>query len=454
MRSLKLSRRALLRGAGGIAIGLPFLEIMARSGSASAQAAPIPQRFVVFFSPNGSIRENWTPSGSATDFQLSTILTPLEPYKSKLIVIDGLEDEAAKNGPGDDHMRGMGTMLTSTELQPGTTQGGCCEPAGLAGGISLDQKIAGAIGTSTKFKSVEFGVQAKSSGTVWGYTAYAGAGQALPPENNPGAIFDRVFSEVGQDQATALRLRTERKSVLDAVMGSYSALSPKLGASDKQKLDEHLSQIRDLEKRLIVPDAVGANCTKPTSPDPSFDYQSNDQFPAVGKLQMDLLIMALACDLTRVASIQWENSVGQTRFTWLGMDRGHHDMSHDGDDNTDTVNKLTQINAWYSQQLLYMMDAMSKVPEGGATMLDHTLILWCNELGRGNVHSHTGMPVLLAGGAAAAPHALQMGRFLQFPDSQNAKTADLCVSLLNVFGLPDKTFGNPDYCGGPLSGLA
>jgi hypothetical protein len=455
MSSLKLSRRALLRGAGGIAIGLPFLEIMSSSGRASAQAAPIPQRFVVFFSPNGSIRENWTPTGSETDFQLSTILAPLEPYKQKIVVLDGLVNEGAKHGPGDDHMRGMGAMLTSIELQPGTTQGGCCEPAGLAGGISIDQKIANSIGTSTKFKSVEFGVQAKSSGTVWGYTAYSDAGQALPPENNPGAVFSRVFSEIGQDQGTAQRLIAERKSVLDAVSASYSSLSPKLGASDKQKLDQHFAQIRDLEKRLTTTNGVGANCVKPLSPDPAFDYKSNDQFPAVGKIQMDLLVMALACDLTRVASIQWENSVGGTRFTWLGMDRGHHDMSHDGDDNTDTVDKLTQINVWYSQQLVYLMDAMAKVPEGTGTMLDHTLILWCNELGRGNVHSHTGMPFMLAGGADAAAHALKMGRFLKFADGDSgAKSSNLLVSLLNVFGLPDTTFGNPDYCTGPLSGLA
>jgi hypothetical protein len=193
---------------------------------------------------------------------------------------------------------------------------------------------------------------------------------------------------------------------------------------------------------------------KPVLPT-GFDYKSNDNFPATGQLQMDLLVMALACDLTRVASIQWENSVGGTRFTWLGMDRGHHDMSHDGDDVTDTVEKLTQINIWYSQQLFYLMDALAKIPEGptGETMLDHTLILWCNELGRGNVHSHNGLPIVLAGGAAAASHSLKMGRFLQFPD-KTGKHADMLVSLMNIFGLPDQTFGNPAYCSGPLSGLA
>lgn len=448
MRSTRISRRTLLRGIGGVAIGLPFLEIMGNDGRANAGTPTIPQRFIVFFSPNGNIRENWAPTAMGTDFQLSTILAPLQAYKQNLIVMDGVDNEAAKHGVGDDHMRGMGTMLTGTELLSGTTQGGCCEPAGLAGGISVDQKIANTIGANTKFKSVEFGVQAHSSGTVWGYTAYADANQPLPPENNPAAVFSRVFAEVGGDQTAIAKLQAERKSVLDAVKGSYSSLSPKLGVTDKQKLDLHFSQIRDLETRLTATGDVGASCIKPAAP--TIDFDSNDNFPAVGKLQMDLLVMALACDLTRVASLQWENSVGGTRFTWLGMDRGHHDMSHDGDDVTDTVNKLTQIDTWYMSQLAYLMDAMSKIPEGDGTMLDHTLIFCCNELSRGNVHSHPDMPFLLAGGTAAAPNPLKMGRFLSYPSSPTIQHNDLLVSLLNVFGLPDKTFGNPAYCSGPL----
>jgi hypothetical protein len=453
MSSLRISRRALLRGAGGIAIGLPFLEIMAKSRTAGAAAAPIPQRFVVFFSPNGHIRPNWVPTGGETDFKLGRTLAKLEPYRQKLIVLDGVDNESAKHGVGDDHMRGMGTMLTGTELLSGTTQGGCCEPAGLAGGVSVDQKIAQTIGTDTKFKSVEFGVQAGSSGTVWGYTSYANSNQPLPPENNPAAIFNRIFGEVGGDQTAIAKLQAERKSVLDAVAGSYSSLAPKLGATDKEKLDLHLSQIRDLETRLTATGAVGASCVKPGTP--TGDYKSNDNFPNVGKLQMDLLTMALACDLTRVASLQWENSVGGTRFTWLGMDRGHHDMSHDGDTVTDTQEKLTQIDTWYMDQLFYLMDGMSKIPEGdaGGSMLDHTLIFCCNELSRGNAHSHPDMPFLLAGGTDAAPNPLKMGRYLQYPASPTIKHNDLLVSLLNVFGLPDKTFGNPAYCSGPLARL-
>jgi hypothetical protein len=287
---------------------------------------------------------------------------------------------------------------------------------------------------------------------VWGYTAYSGPGVSLPPENNPQNVYDRVFAEVGGDQAALAKLRAERKSVLDAAMGSYSSLSPLLGATDKQKIDAHFSQIRDLENRLTVVNTVGASCVKPGAPTLA-SYRQNDAFPDVGKAQMDLLVMSLACDLTRVASLQWENSVGGTRFTWLGMDRGHHDMSHDGDDISDTVEKLTQINVWYAEQLAYLMGKMDAIPEGDGTMLDHTLILWCNELSRGNAHSHPNMPFVLAGGAAAAAKPLAMGRFLQYADSEKVPHNNLLLSILQTFGLPDATFGNPDYCTGPLARL-
>jgi hypothetical protein len=448
MKPFRLNRRAVLRGAGGIAIGLPFLEIMADGQKASAQAANVPKRFIVFFTPNGSIRENWLPTGSGSSFTLSKILAPLEPFKNQVLVIDGLKNTAAVNGPGDGHQTGMGTMLTGTELLDGTVKGGCdtCPAAGLAGGISIDQAIAKKIGTSTKLSSLEFGVQAKSTG-AWAYTSYQDANKPLQAENNPATIFSRAFADVGGDQGAIAKLQAERKTILDGAMTSYSSLVPRLGASDAAKVDHHLSQIRDLETRLAAGGLVGASCMKPAQP--TIDYKSNDGFPAAGKLQMDLMVMALACDLTRVATIQWENSVGGVRFSWIGMTRGHHDMSHDPDTTTDTVDKLTQINVWYSQQLAYMLDKMSKIPEGTGTMLDNTTVLWCNELSRGNSHARSPMILTLAGGGAG----LQMGRLITFPSKGGPNHNNLLVSLLNAYGDPATTFGNPAYCTGPLSGL-
>jgi hypothetical protein len=441
-----ISRRTFLRGAAGAAIALPFLNIMMRRGHA---ASTFPKRFVVWFQPDGTIHENWAPTGSGTSFTLSRILAPLAPYQSSLLVLDGVTDQVGNYGqiPGDDHQKGMGTMLTGVHLLDGTQQGGCdtCPPAGLASGISVDQAIANQIGTSTKFKSLELGVQVESDG-AWRYANYTGPNAPLPADNDPHSVFLRVFSDLGVDAATLERLRAERKSVLDAVAESYQSLSPKLGTDDRQKIDSHFTTIRDLELRLTVPGAtVGDYCSKPGEP-AKLDFMANDNFPMVGKLQMDLLAMALACDLTRVATLQWENSVGNVRFTWLGYTRGHHDMSHDGDSVTDTVEALTKINIWYSEQLAYLLGKLKSIPEGTGTMLDNTLVLCVNELARGNAHSHNPMPYLLAGGTGGG---LQMGRFLKF--SSQPPHNNLLVSVMNAMGVQATTFGDPKFCTGPLA---
>jgi hypothetical protein len=161
----------------------------------------------------------------------------------------------------------------------------------------------------------------------------------------------------------------------------------------------------------------------------------------------DLLVMALGCDITRVASLQWSRSVSNTRFTWLGIETGHHDLSHHGDDDEAAVEALTSINQWYATQFAALLTKLARVPEGDGTMLDNTLLLWCNELGKGNTHSRNDAPYVLAGGAGGA---LEAGRFLEYDEQPHN---DLLVSLLNLMGIDDETFGNPEWCNGPLAGL-
>jgi hypothetical protein len=459
--SLRIPRRTLLRGAGGIAIGLPFLEIMMQPRMAHADA--MPKRFVTFFSSAGTIHENWVPKAGAseTDFTLSTILAPLESLKQKLVVVDGLTNFLGTPPPGDDHMRGIGSMLTATELLKGNTVSGApgFQPCGLAGGISLDQFIANAIGKASKFKSLELGVQTGNAGDVTQYTSYAAAGMPLPGENDPAKMFKRVFTDVTAgggpamvDQAALKRL-AQRKSILDAVIDSYGSLSPKLGAADKATMDAHQSAIRDLEMRLTAaPDSSGgsnASCAKPTAP--TIDFNKNDNFPAVGTLQMDLLVMALACDLTRVATLQWEAAYSDVIFSWLGWTRGHHDTSHDSDGSAASVAILTKINTWYAQQFAYLLGKLDGIKDGAGTMLDSTLVFWGNELARGNVHSHWPMPFVLAGGGGAP---IKTGRFLSYPKGDPTTShSNLLVSMMNAVGVTGTTFGDPKYCTGPLSRL-
>lgn len=448
MKPVRLSRRAMLRGAGGVAVGLPFMEIM--TSSRPAQAAT-PKRYITFFSPNGTIQSAWMPQGTETSFTMPRILAPLAANQANLVVLTGLNNVVGSGkGPGDAHMRGMGAMLTGTELQRGTLQGGRGDPAGLGGGISVDQAIANGIGTNTKFKSLELGIQSRGGGTVWGYSSYTGPNQPLPPDRDPASVFNRVFGALGTNNTDLMRIQSERKSVLDAVIQSYAKLAVKLGSTDKAKLDEHVTNIRDLETRITAPgtESMGGVCAKPASP--TIDPLANDNFPQVGRLQTDMLVRAMACDLTRVGTLQWEWSVGQVRHTWAdpSINRGHHDISHDGDNNADSQEKLTKINVWYAQQFNYLLESLKAIPEGTGTMLDNTMILWCNELSRGNVHSHAPMHYVMAGKAGGA---LRTGRFLKY---NNESHNNMLVSMLNVMGIPATTFGNPEYCTGPLPGLA
>jgi hypothetical protein len=456
----RLGRRTLLRGAGGVALALPFLELMGRVEQASAQGASglspsgFPLRFIVFFSPNGTIPDAWRPTGSGKDWQLSRILKPLERHKQKLIVIQGVDQQG---GGGDGHQNGMGGMLTGQSLNPGAFMGGNGELAGWANGISVDQHIANNIGTQTRFQSLNLAIQAGKNGNNWNRMSYAGPDQPVPPEDSPYSVFDRIFSgftpEPAGPSAAQLLALDRQKEVLGAAMQDYVALNKKLGQADRSKLEAHLNAIRELEARLNIapmPGGAKAACSLPVLGGPQ-DVGQNDNFPLVGRLQMDLAAMALTCDLTRVVGLQFNRSVGGARFTWLdaGITRGHHDMSHDGDNVADTVEKLTLINTWYAEQLSYLLDHLAAVPEGDGTMLDNSVVLWCNELGKGNSHSRSDAPYVLAGSAGGY---FETNRYLSYEGT--VRHNNLLLSLVQSMGLKDTSFGRADWCTGPLAGLA
>jgi hypothetical protein len=458
MRLLKdrwLSRRTVLRGAG-VSVALPWLEAM--SPRKRALAAGPTKRFVYWFSPNGTIKDAWVPPAGATEteFSLSRILAPLEAYKSHLTILDGIDNVVAQQpSPGDGHMKGMACMLTGVDLLPGKILGGSGTPAGLSSGLSVDQEIVQKTKPNTRFPSLELGVQSGAQGTPWGYANYKGSNQPLPLDNSPLNVWNRIFAEVGAnpaDNSLYLRAGAQKRAVLDAVMANHRTVTAKLGADDKKRLDQHLNNISELQRRLgsaAIP-PLAKSCVKPEAPDSKFLPRSNDNFPAAGKLQMDLLAMALQCDLTRVATLQWEHSVGGIRFSWdpILAVRGHHDMSHDPDTELATKEILTKINVWFMEQLAYLAGKLRGVQEEGGTLLDNVLILGGNELARGNAHSHTDMPLILLGKAGGK---VRSGRYLKFTGT--VPHNDLLTTLLNVFDVPAAKFGRTDICRGPLGGL-
>jgi hypothetical protein len=454
MKRFRLDRRAALRGAGGIAIALPWMEIMGCSrdradalGRVSQRAtATPPKRFVVVYTPNGNVTLKFTPSGEGSDFQLSPILAPLEQYKSDILVVDALELVASKDGPGDPHQRGM-AWLTGQNLQAGDQVGNDgVSRAGFANGISVDQYIANAIGATTKFRSLEFGVQLLGA-DVMHRIAYLGPGQPIPPEEDPSAMFARMFADIASDSDAGAILKQHRATVLDAVADDYTQLNKRLGSADRKKLDEHLSAVRDVEGRLNQTTILGGACA-PVTPQTGIDLSDQDQYPLIGQLQMDLLVMALACDVTRVASLQWCGARNKHTFNWIGVPDEHHTLSHTGLSDTDSQAKLVKIQTWYIQQFAYLVSKLKAIPEGDGSVLDSSVILLGTDVAVGNTHADEPMPFVLAGNAQKS---FRTGRYVKFPD--HTPHSNLLVSIINAMGIDVNTFGRPEACTGPLTGL-
>jgi hypothetical protein len=438
-----LSRRTLLRGAAGAVMALPFLNAM----EGPARAASSPKRFLVFFTGLGTVKPRWVPSGTETNFTLSDVLKPLEPFKSHLLVLEGIDMASAYSGPGDPHQQGIAHALSGTELQEGTLFPYACNPGkmvGWGGGISVDQFLAGQIGQTTKLPSLEIGVQVQYS-NVSSRVSYLGPGQPVPPDDDPWNVYARLFSDLESDPNVLAKRRATRHKVIDAVKPDYDGLIARLGSQDRQKLDAHLSAIEEIEKRLDAPGLLGGACQLPIMPTP-LDIYENDNFPFIGKLQLDLLALALACDLTRVASVQWSSVVqGGKVFTWLGQSKTHHDLSHSSTSDMTSEQQIVDIGNWYAGQLAYLMGKLKEMPEGDGTVLDNTLILWCSDIAQGQSHERKDMPYVLAGGAGGA---LTMGRYLKLPGQPHN---NLLVSICNAMGVDISSFGNPDFCTGPLA---
>lgn len=452
------SRRQFLRGALGTAVSLPLLTSF---GGGRARAVPpsFPKRLVVFYTPHGIVRNDWLVTGTETDFTIAGIPAALAPHKKDLLFFKNVDMLSSQYGPGDTHQEGMGALLTGTAclsdpLGSGGKRMDTGAPVGWGGGVSVDQFIAKGFGAVTRFPSLELGVLSDFD-QVGGRIAYLDANQPIAPSNDPAVVFDRVFADLGADPTGLARLRSERKSVLDAVNKQFGRLSGKVGKDDRQKLEIHAQAIRDLELRLSAPGAsLGASCRVPARP--TVDATNLFAYPDVGKLQMDLLVMALACDLTRVGSIMWSHAGPTPGSPWLGFNDGHHALSHMGESDLDAQTKLSKVKAWFAGQLAYLISALKSVPEGEGTMLDNTVVWWCSELSVGNTHSHQDMPFVLAGSCGGY---FKTGRLVKFErDAANKGRShnDLLVSLCHAMGRTEvKTFGNPAYCSGePMAGLA
>ena len=467
------SRRAFIRGAGGAALALPLLEGVPRALAQTATAPP--KRLIVVFSPNGTIPSAWAASGSGATFKPGTIQQPFVTagHQNDIILVHGLDNMPTTDGAGGDaHGLGIGCLLTGIELQQGSQfLAGCgvpgqfCGSSGWPNGMSVDQFIANKVGKTTQFLSLDFAVK-RMSGSLWSRMSYSDVNVPVTPMDDPSVAFDRIFANVGSSASTLQLQAARRKSVLDAIMPRYQTLASKLSAGDKDKVNTHLAALSDLESRLAnmqtaMPGSSG-ECVKPMRPaltasaevmynssGMEVENSANDvDVPMRNQLIRDLVVAALACDLSRVATMMLAPSRSDIFFNFIGINNSHHDLSHDPDTNTASQMKLVQINQWYATQVAALVTALKGVKEGAGTMFDNTIVFWCNELGVGNVHSHTKMPLLIAAGKNTG---FKTGQAVTMPDGTPHNR--LLLNLVNGMGITGVTaFGNPKFCSaGPIT---
>lgn len=431
-----IHRRAFLQRFGLSAASLPFLVGLPSLGLA-APARPR-QRLVIMFSPNGTIPPAFWPDETGGEFALKKIMQPLEPFKDRLLVLNGVCNKV--RGDGDNHMRGMSCLLTAIELLPGNIQGGSHTPAGWASGISIDQEIRNSLQsheeTRTRFGSLEFGVGVTDRADPWTRMSYAGSNQPIAPVSDPYQMYRRLYGQ--------MRDREHLRSILDDVRDDLQAARRLVSAEDRRLLEEHEALVRRMESEFAGNGQQELRVAPPTF-EPGVADQ-NDNVPRLSRMQIDLLVNSFVNDMARVATLQYTKSVGQARMNWLGIDDNHHTLSHEPDNNEDAVGKLVRINTWFAGELAHLLKRLNETPEPGGegSLLDHTLVLWTNELGKGNSHTLNDIPFVLAGGG----FGFRMGRSLKLERVAHNR---LHLALAHAVGHRLETFGKPELCeGGPL----
>jgi hypothetical protein len=434
----KNSRRGFIRDLGLGAASLPFILNLPSLGFANQDRRK--QRLVVMFSPNGVVPGTFWPDEEGEQFTLKDSLTPLESLRDRMLVLHGVCDKV--RGDGDNHMRGIGCLLTGIELFPGNIQGGSHTPAGWASGLSIDQEVKAFLqhepATRTRFGSLEFGVMVPDRADTWTRMVYAGANKPIAPIDDPYQMFSKLYGRV-KDRAIL-------KSILDDLQQDLEKLRSAVSVEDRQLLDEHTTFVREMEQELgATSDDVGHSV-------PMIEQgvkEENDNIPRISKMQIDLMVHSFVADFARVATLQFTNSVGQAKMRWLGVDEGHHELSHKPDNEQESQDKLTRINRWFCEQLAYLAERLAATPEPGGkgTLLDNTLIVWTNELGKGNSHTLDDIPFVLVGNGLD----FRMGRSIKFAKVPHNR---LLLSLAHGMGHRIERFGNPDFCGdGPLPNL-
>jgi hypothetical protein len=472
-RKLTLSRRACLRGLGA-SLALPWLEAMqARPARA---AGPKPLRFLTVFAPHGMHMPGWTPKQTGAEYTLPPILSPLAALRGELSVVSGLANYPAsittKEFAGS-HARGTGALLTQTPLRFTASKD-------IQNGISLDQVIANQLKAFTRLPSLEVGVSAGSAtgNCEDGYScaylhniSWSGPTTFMPKEVNPRALWNRLFggaagpgprpanppaasgpaAAAGPLAGAPDKQVIYRKGVLDVVRGDVTRLNGRLGRRDRAKLDEYLTSVGELQRRIVdfeTPAGSGpqplAACTPGTAPAEG----SPGSYEQHLKLLSDLIVLAFQCDVTRVATFMQEDPFNSRSFSFLGVSGNHHSISHHGGDSAKQAS-LQKIDTFEVTQFAYLLNKMAQVQNAdgdGQSLLHNSIVLFTSDFGDGDDHYHWDLPMLVAGRAGGR---WKPGRHIAYPhrgsggpsNKTDTPMANLFLSILQAFDMPASTFG-------------
>lgn len=444
-RGWPIPRRTFLRGLG-TAIALPMLDAMmpvraARAASAAAAAGgtagPLPRRMAFFYVPNGANMEKWTPAAAGANFELPPTLAPLLPFKSDINVITKLaQDKANPYGDGGGgHARASATFLTG--CHPRKTAG-----ADIRAGISVDQLAAEHIGDQTRLASLELscdsGTHAGScdSGYSCAYQfnlSWRSETMPMNPEVDPRQVFNRLFGAGSEEETAAAKAKRQlyQKSVLDFVLDDAQELQSGLGRTDRRKVDEYLTAVRDIEKRI---DRFEQN--PPVKPDGVNPPEMFENYPEQLKLMFDMLVLAFQTDSTRVSTFIMAHEGSNRPYPFIGIKEGHHDLSHHRH-LPDKLNKLAQINRYHITQFAYFLERLKSIREGEGSLLDNCMIVYGSGLSDGNAHLPENLPILLCGrgGGSITP-----GRHIRLPDE--VPLNNLYLALLSRMGVRADRFGD------------
>ena len=422
-----IPRRTVLRGLGAT-MALPLLDAMVPSLTAlqNTPATPI-TRFGVMYVPNGMVMNQWTPAAEGVGFELTPTLAPLAPFRDDLLVLSNLACVPSPGRPGGAHAKASTRFLT--DISPPTSE------TWLDAGISMDQLAAREIGASTQLASLELAVESTETagacdvGFACAYTntiSWLGSATPLPTENNPRAVFERLF---GDSQNTDARTRLARmkqdRSVLDSVRDEVAHLQGSLGASDRVKLVEYLEAIRDVERRMQRAEEQGDK-ELPVLDHPAGIPASYDEHV---RLMCDLQVLAYQTDLTRVVTFMLGREFSGVTYPQVGVPDAHHPITHHQQE-AEKIVKVTKINHYHVTQFAYLLDKLRSTPDGDGSLLDHTIMMYGTGMGDCNAHDPRNIPLVLAGGRSAQ---LKGGRHIAY--AKETPLANLHLTLLDKLGV-------------------